>query len=163
MGVGPICSVGFTPGPCGAMIRHVRRCPSQKIRSSKEAWMSRTLSLGTLVFAFLSLNVCWAQNKADEPAFPFTKTIFRWDYSCPSGTSCSFACPGQAGSTDHLIKLRLTLEAISIDGGQAVPAIFYEFTTKEYPHASGFSIGSGLTILSCRVLGMGLDFSGASK
>ena len=37
--------------------------------------MSRTLSLGTLVFAFLSLNECWAQDKADEPAFPFTCLI----------------------------------------------------------------------------------------
>jgi hypothetical protein len=84
--------------------------------------MSRTLSLGTLVFAFLSLNVCWAQNKADEPpAFPYTKPIFQWDYTCPNGVNCSFACPGQATAADHLSKLRLYLGAISIDGGQAVP------------------------------------------
>ena len=128
--------------------------------------MTRTLSFGTLMFAFLSLNVCWAQSKADEPAFPFTKTIFRWDYSCPTGISCSFTCPGQggqAGTADHLSKLRLYLGTISIDGGQNVPVIFYEFSTREYPHASGFSIGSGLSILSCRVLGMALDYSGPSK
>ena len=117
---------------------------------------------------FLSLNVCWAQSKADEPAFPFTKRIFRWDYSCPgvSAFGCSFTCPGQggqAGTADHLSKLRLYLGTISIDGGQTVPVIFYEFSTREYPHASGFSIGSGLSILSCRVLGMALDYSGPSK
>jgi len=106
--------------------------------------MSRTLSLGTLMFAFLSLSVCWAQNKADEPpAFPFTKPIFRWDYTCPTGVNCTFACPGQATAADHLSKSRLYLGTISIDGGQTVPAIFYEFATREFPHASGFSIGSG--------------------
>ena len=126
--------------------------------------MPRTLSLGTLMFAFLSLNVCWAQNKADEPpAFPFTKPIFRWDYTCPTGVNCSFACPGQATAADHLSKLRLYLGAISIDGGQAVPAIFYEFSTTEFPHASGFSIGSGISILSCRALGMALENSGPAK
>ena len=126
--------------------------------------MSRTLSLGTLIFAFLSLNVCWAQNKADEPpAFPFTKPIFRWDYTCPTGVNCSFACPGQATAADHLSKLRLYLGAISIDGAQAVPAIFYEFSTREFPHASGFSIGSGISILSCRALGMALENSGPAK
>jgi hypothetical protein len=131
---------------------------------AEEAWMSRTLSLGMLTFAFLSLNVCWAQNKTDEPAFPFTKSIFRWDYSCPTGFNCTFSCPGQAtAAADHLSRLRLYLGAISIDGGQAVPAVFYEFSSREFPHASGFGIGSGLSILSCRALGMVLDYSGPPK
>ena len=123
--------------------------------------MLRTLSLGTLMFAFLSLSVCWAQNKADEPPpFPFTKPIFRWDYTCPTGVNCTFACPGQATAADHLSKSRLYLGTISIDGGQTVPANFYDFATREFPHASGFSIGSGLSILSCRALGLALDYSG---
>jgi hypothetical protein len=126
--------------------------------------MSRTLSIGTLTFAFLSLNVCWAQIKADEPAFPFTKSIFRWEYSCPTGINCTFACPGgQTTAADHLSKLRLYLGTMSIEGGQTVPAIFYEFSTREFPHASGFSIASGLSSLSCRALGMVLDYSGPSK
>ena len=123
--------------------------------------MSRTLSLGTLLFAFLSLNVCWAQDKAVEPAFPFTKSIFRWDYSCPTGIGCSFACPGQSAS--HLIKLRLYLGTMSIDGSQAAPALFYEYSTREFPHSTGFSIGSCLSNLSCHVIGMALDYSGPSK
>jgi hypothetical protein len=128
-----------------------------------EAWMSRTLSLGALLFAFVSLDVCWAQNKADEPAFPFTKSIFRWEYSCPAGLGCSFACPGEAGAVGHLVKLRLHLGAISIDGSQTAPALFYEYSTREIPHASGFSIGSGLSNLSCHVNGMTLDYAGPSK
>jgi hypothetical protein len=124
----------------------------------------RTLFLGTLMFAFLSSNVCWAQSKADEPPFPFTKSIFRWDYSCPTGVNCTFSCPGQAtAAADHLSKLRLYLGTISIDGGPSVPAISYEFSTREFPHASGFSIGSGLSILSCRALGMVIDYSGPPK
>jgi hypothetical protein len=125
--------------------------------------MSRMLSLGTLLLAFLSLNVCWAQDKADEPAFPFTKSIFRWDYSCPVGIGCSFVCPGQVGGVAHVIKLRIYLGAISIDGSQTAPALFYEFSTREFPHSSGFSIGSSLSVLSCQVSGMALDYSGPSK
>ena len=63
----------------------------------------------------------------------------------------------------NLSKLRLYLGTISIDGGQTVPAIFYEFATREFPHASGFSIGSGLSILSCRALGLALDYSGPAR
>jgi len=113
---------------------------------------------------FLSLNVCWAQSKADEPAFPFTKRIFRWDYSCPgvSAFGCSFTCPGQAG-VGHLIKLRLYLRIISLDGSQTAPALFYEYSTKEFPQASRFTIGSGLSNLSCHVSGMALDYSGPPK
>jgi hypothetical protein len=125
--------------------------------------MSRTLSLGALLFAFLSLDTCWAQNKADEPAFPFTKSIFRWEYSCPAGIGCSFTCPGQPPPGVHLSKLRLYLGTISIDGGQAVPVLFYEFSTREVPQGSGFSIGTGLSNLSCYVFGMALDYSGPSK
>jgi hypothetical protein len=125
--------------------------------------MSRTLSLGMLIFAFV-LNVCWAQNEADKPGFPFTKSIFRWEYSCPTGAiNCTFSCPGgqtMAAVADHLIKLRLYLGTISMDGGQTVPAVFYEFSTREFSHASGFSLGWGL---SCRTLGMTLDYSGPPK
>jgi hypothetical protein len=127
--------------------------------------MLRALSLGTTLLAFVSASVAWAQSGADDPAFPFSKWTIRWDYSCPSGTSCSFVCPaaGETGLTSHVLKLRLFLGTISADGGQAVPALFYEFNTREYPHGSGFSIGSGLTTLSCQVNGMTLDYSGGPK
>jgi hypothetical protein len=127
--------------------------------------MSRVLSLGTVVFACLSLSTARAQNKPDEPAFPFLKWTFRWDYSCRTGAACSFICPAGTGTglTGHLIKLRLYLGTVSADGSQTAPALFYEFTTRELPHGSGFSIGSGLTTLSCQVNGMTLDSSGPPK
>ena len=75
--------------------------------------------------------------------------------------ACSFTCPGQAG-VGHLIKLRLYLGTVSIDGSQTAPALFYEYSTKEFPQASGFSIGSASN-LSCHVNGMTLDYSGPSK
>ena len=155
-------TVGVMGGRRQAYPQHLGKM-RMALTDAGEAWMSRTLSLGALLFAFVSLDVCWAQNKADEPAFPFTKSIFRWEYSCPAGLGCSFACPGEAGAVGHLVKLRLHLGAISIDGSQTAPALFYEYSTREIPHASGFSIGSGLSNLSCRVNGMTLDYSGPSK
>jgi hypothetical protein len=127
--------------------------------------MLRALSLGMAVFAFLSSSTAWAQNGPDEPAFPFSKLTIRWEYSCPPETACSFICPAgrETGLTSHVIKLRLYLGTTSVDGSQTVPALFYEFNTREYPHGSGFSIGSGLTTLSCQVNGMTLDYSGSSK
>jgi hypothetical protein len=127
--------------------------------------MSRALSLGTVVFACLWLSMVRAQNEPDEPAFPFTKWTLRWDYSCPTGTACSFICPAgrETGLTSHLIKLRLYLGTISADGSQTAPAVFYEFSTREFPHGSGFSIGSGYSTLSCQVNGMTLDYSGPPK
>lgn len=127
--------------------------------------MSRALFLGTLLFAGPFLNMSWAQNKAEptqtRPPFPFTRTIFQWEYSCPGGVACSFICPG--GETTQVIKLSLYLGTISFDGSQNAPAVFYEFNTRGFPHASGFSISTGLSSLSCQVNGMTLDYSGPPK
>ena len=132
----------------------------------REGWMSRALFLGTLPFAGPFLSMSWAQNKTEptqtEPRFPFTKTTFQWDYSCPVGKTCSFACP-PGGEATHVIKLRLYLGTVLFDTSQNAPAVFYEFNTREYPHASGFSINPGLTTLSCQVNGMTLDYSGQPK
>src|SRR5215212_1163723 len=128
----------------------------------REGWMSRALLLGTLLFAGPLLGMSWAQNKSEPtstgPPFPFTKATFQWDYSCPANLPCSFVCPG--GGAFHLIKLNLYLGTVPVDGSQNVPAVFYEFKTREIPYSSGFSIGAGLTTLSCQVNGMTLDHSG---
>ena len=122
--------------------------------------MSRALFLGTLLFANSFLNMSWAQNKT-EPTFPFTKTTFQWEYSCPGGVACSFICPG--GEATQVIKLSLYLGTVSFEGSQTAPAVFYEFNTRGFPHASGFSISTGLSSLSCQVNGMTLDYSGPPK
>jgi hypothetical protein len=132
--------------------------------------MSRALLLGTLLLAasFLGMSCAqnaWAQDKAEPtragPPFPFTKTTFQWDYSCPAGIGCSFVCPG--GESSHVIKLSLYLGTVSFDGSENAPALFYEFVTREFPHASGFGISARLSNLSCQVNGMTLDYSGPSK
>ena len=127
--------------------------------------MSRALFLGTLLFAGSFLNMSWAQNKTEPTqtrlSFPFTKTTFQWEYSCPGGVACSFICPGGEGT--QVIKLSLYLGTVSFDGSQNAPAVFYEFNTRAFPHASGFSISTGLSSLSCQVNGMRLDYSGPPK
>jgi hypothetical protein len=137
--------------------------------------MSRALLLVTLLFAASFFGVscaqnAWAQNSSAQdkteptrtrPPFPFTKTTFQWDYSCPAGIGCSFICPG--GETTHVIKLSLYLGTVSFDGSENAPAIFYESVTREFPHTSGFSISARLGNLSCHVNGMTLDYSGSPK
>jgi hypothetical protein len=149
---------------------HVVKKNASNDGDPREGWMSRALFLGTLLVAgpFLGMSCAqnsWAQNKTEPtrtaPPFPFTKTIFQWDYSCPAGIGCSVACPG--GEVSHVIKLSLYLGTVLFDSGQNAPAVFYEMNTREYPHASGFSISPGLTTLSCQVNGMTLDYSGPPK
>jgi hypothetical protein len=127
--------------------------------------MSRALFLGTLLLVGPFLNMSWAQNKTEptqtRPPFPFAKTTFQWEYSCPGGAACSFNCP--AGEAVQVTKLSLYLGTVSFDVGQNAPAVFYEFNTRGFPHASGFSISTGLSSLSCQVNGMTLDYSGPPK
>lgn len=144
----------------------------------REGSMLRALVLGTVLLAGPLLSMAWTQNSWTQnswaqnssaqdkteptrtgPPFPFSKTTFRWDYSCPANIACSFTCPG--GESSHVIKLSLYLGTVSFDGGQNTPAMFYEFVTREFPHASGFSISARLNNLSCQVNGMTLDYSGS--
>ena len=127
--------------------------------------MSRALFVGTLLFAGPFLSVAWAENETGPaqtgPHFPFTKTISRWDYSCPGGLACSFVCPGGEGT--QVNKLRLYLGTVSFDGSQSAPAVFYEFNSRQFPLASGFSMSTGIGTLSCQVSGMTLDYYGPPK
>ena len=131
--------------------------------------MSRTLFLGMLLLAGPLLSISWAQNKTEpvqtHPPFPFTKTTFQWDYSCPSsGAACSFVCPGGGGGgASQVVKLSLYLGTVAFDSGQNAPAVFYEFVARGLPYASGFSISAGLGSLSCEVNGMTIDYSGPPK
>ena len=126
--------------------------------------MSRTLILGALLFASLLMNSSLAQNKgqpqAPGPAYPGTSDMsFQWSYSCPSATNCSFICPGGGGAS-HVTKLTIYLGTIPVGSKQSVPALLYDFSTKEIQHGNGFSISTGLSMLSCQVNGLTLDYSG---
>ena len=133
----------------------------------REGWMSRALFLGTLLLVSPFLSMAWAQDRTAPtetgPPFPGkSQMTFQWDYSCPGGRVCSFDCPGSGGAI-HVTKLSIYLGTIPIGSGQTPPAIFYDFSTVEIPHSSGFIIGIGLGALSCQVNGLTLDYAGPPK
>jgi hypothetical protein len=63
----------------------------------------------------------------------------------------------------HVSKLNMYLGTIPVGSNQNAPAVFYDFSTREYSYANGFSISVGLSTLSCQVSGMTLDYSGPPK
>ena len=138
--------------------------------ATSESCMSRALFVGTILFAGLIFSTSWAQkswaqNKPEPtqigPHFPFTKTIFQWEYSCQGGEACSFLCPG--GVITQVTKVRVYLGAVSIDGSQNTPAVYYEYNSRQFPNGSGFGISSGVSTLYCQMSGMTLDYYGPPK
>jgi hypothetical protein len=130
-----------------------------------EVGMLRALILGTL-FASLLMNSSWAQNKGEQvagPPYPGASEItFQWVYSCASETNCSFICPGGGGAS-HVTKLTIYLGTIPVGSTQNAPALLYDFSTKEIQHGNGFSISTGLSMLSCQVNGLTPDYSGPPR
>ena len=128
--------------------------------------MSRAFILGTLVAGLLASS-SWAQNtgkpQAGGPPYPGASEItFQWEYSCPSGQNCSFTCPGAGGmgGGSHTTKLTIYLGTIPVGSAQNLPALLYEFSTREIPRGNGFTVSTGLSSLSCQVNGLRLDYSG---
>ena len=123
-------------------------------------------TIGTLLFASSLLSISWAQDKAQPPtAVPpvlaGAEITSQLNYSCPSNTACSFSCPGGVGGgADHVTKLTIYLGTMALGNDQNAPALFYDFSTRERPNSSGFSISTGLSTLSCQVNGLTLDYVG---
>jgi hypothetical protein len=123
-------------------------------------------TVGTLLIASSSSNISWAQDKAAPPtaappALAGAEITSQLNYSCPSSTACSFLCPGGVGGgADHVLKLTIYLGTMALGNEQNSPALFYEFSTRERPNSSGFSISAGLGTLSCQVNGLTLDYVG---
>jgi hypothetical protein len=100
-----------------------------------------------------------------EPGPPYpggSDIAFEWQYYCTNGKGCSFNCPG-SGNAANVTKLAIHLGTIPLGGTQSAVGIFYEFSTMEIPRGSGFSLTTGISTLSCQVLGMNLDYSGPPK
>ena len=124
-------------------------------------------TVGTLAFAILFLGAAWAQDTTAKPA-PVPPALAagaeitsQLNYSCPSNTACSFTCPGEVSrGADHVTKLTIYLGTMVLGNDQNAPALFYEFSTRERPNSSGFTITTGLSTLSCQVNGMTLDYVG---
>ena len=130
---------------------------------------SRALILGILLFA--TLNSPRAQDAsalpAGKPNSPYpgdAEITFQWNYSCPSNNACTFRCLGSGGA-DHLTHLDIYLGTLPVNGDQQqrAPAIFYDFSSRGFPHGNGFAISTGMSTLSCQVSGMTLDYSGPPK
>jgi hypothetical protein len=107
-------------------------------------------------------------------------------FACPSGVGRegvggleaaggSGAAPGAAGAlgpgvglgavggffgANHVTKLTIYLGTLPLGKGRDSPVLFYDFSTREIPNSSGFSINAGLSATSCQVNGLTLDYSG---
>ncbi len=124
-------------------------------------------TVGTPLFAIPFLSLAWAQDNTERPA-PVPPALAtgaeitsQLKYSCPSNTACSFNCPGEVSrGADHVTRLTIYLGTMSLGNDQNAPALFYDFSTRERPNSSGFSISTGLSTLSCQVNGLTLDYVG---
>jgi hypothetical protein len=115
---------------------------------------------GILLFAVPLLSPCSAQDKPGAAAYPPGSDItFQWSYSCPSSKGCGFSCPG-SGQATHVTKLTIYLGRMRVGAEQTSLALFYEFSTVEFPRGNGFVIDTGLSTLSCQINGMTVDYSG---
>jgi hypothetical protein len=108
-----------------------------------------------------------ASRGSDEDAenLPYWRdadVTFQWNYSCPTGTACSFMCPGAAGvgTATDVIKLNIYLGTLPISS-ETTLAIFFKFAARSIPHGTGF--GVGMSIASCQIKGMRLDYIGQPK
>jgi len=99
----------------------------------------------------------------EPPHYPADSQVtFEWDYSCSSNESCSFSCPGHGGAS-HVTKLTIYLGTIPVGTLQHVPALLYNFSTRELRAGNGFVVSAGLSTLSCQINGMTIDYSGPAK
>jgi hypothetical protein len=67
---------------------------------------------------------------------------------------------GNFTGASHVTKLNIYLGTLPLGKGQESPVLFYEFSTRERPNSSGFSINAGLSATSCQVNGLTLDYAG---
>jgi hypothetical protein len=120
---------------------------------------------------FVTLNSSWAQDTGvvtskPNPLYPDEAEItFQWNYACPENRPCTFVCRGAGGGggSDHVTRLDIYLGTLPLNGVQQerATAIFYYFSSREFPQSSGFAISTGINSLSCQVNGMILNHSGS--
>jgi hypothetical protein len=131
---------------------------------------SPLLILGSLLFA--TVNSSLAQDTGavpplskPNPLYPDEAQItFQWNYECPINRPCTFVCRGAGGGggSDHVNRLDIYLGTLPLNGVQQerAAAIFYDFSSREFPNSAGFAISTGINSLSCQVNGLILKYSG---
>jgi hypothetical protein len=131
-------------------------------------WLGVVL-LGTQLFAALNPSLAQDTGAAPtgeaNPLYPDqAKITFQWSYECPINRPCTFVCRGAggAGGSDHVTRLDIYLGTLPLNGVQQerAAAIFYDFSSREFPHSAGFAISTGINSLSCQVNGLNLKYSG---
>jgi hypothetical protein len=89
--------------------------------------------------------------------------------AAPEAAGGSGSTPGAEGGlgavggflgASHVTKLTIYLGTLPLGEGRDSPVLFYDFSTRERPNSSGFSINAGLSATSCQVNGLTLDYSG---
>jgi hypothetical protein len=126
-----------------------------------------TVLLGT-AFVLFQLNGLSLAKDGDEspdlnPPYPGdSQIVFEWEYSCSDAQACSFTCPGASGGS-RVTKLQIFLGSVPIGNNQRTAAIFYNFSTPYFPRGNGFSISTGIGVLSCQVNGMKMEYSGPPR
>lgn len=128
---------------------------------------SHALILGASLF--VASNPSFAQDVPHSgkpnPLYPNEAQItFQWNYECPANKPCTFVCRGAGGGggSDHVVRLDIYLGTLPLNGVQQerAAAIFYDFSSREFPHSAGFAISTGINSLSCQVNGLILKYSG---
>ena len=149
-------------------LQNLRTSFGRRQRKLSPKW-SRLLILGSLLFAAATTSS--AQDTGvvttgkPNPLYPDDAQItFQWIYACPENRPCTFVCRGAGGGggSDHVTRLDIYLGTLPLNGVQQerAAAIFYDFSSREFPHSSGFAISTGINSLSCQVNGMILNHSG---
>jgi hypothetical protein len=141
--------------------------PCDRQRKFSANW-SRASILGASLFA--TQNSSFAQDAGvvttgkPNPLYPDEAQItFQWSYECPNTRPCTFVCRGAGGGgSDHVTRLDIYLGTLPLNGVQQerAAAIFYDFSSREFPNSAGFAISTGINSLSCQVNGMILKYSG---
>jgi hypothetical protein len=150
---------------------------------------SGALVLGTLMFATANSSLAQDAGVVTgkpNPLYPDESQItFQWSYACPENRPCTFVCRGArvgesggggsggggsggggvsggGGGYDHVTRLDIYLGTLPLNGVQQerAAAIFYDFSSREFPHSAGFAVSTGINSLSCQVNGMILKYSG---
>ena len=147
---------------------HLQTRSSSLFPKQRTTNWSRAIILGTLLFA--TLNSSLAQDTGvvtskPNPLYPDEAEItFQWNYECPINRPCTFVCRGAGGGggSDHVTRLDIYLGTLPLNGIQQerAAAIFYDFSSREFPHSAGFAISTGINSLSCQVNGLILKYSG---
>lgn len=125
---------------------------------------------GTVLLVFQLANWSLAQEASkapDEDAenAPYRRDAdiaFQWNYSCPARTPCSFMCPGAGGvgTATEVATLEIYVGTVPLSA-EATLAVFFNFATRSIPHGNGF--GVGMSVASCQIKGMKLDYFGPPK